>query len=1248
MKSRKFFVILAVILCLAFFLFLPFYFGIQFLLPSMTEEEESSEVSVDVLTPDECSPLEAWKLCEAALAAEGNFSTFTEGATDTQILFFNYRQQINNKRVVTEESVFSQSMNTGALLNAGLQQYFDGSKAYLRPCHLVGSNHLSWAETPSAVTMTAYFDAFGPVNDGLSAFLLNERTLTTGFYLHENDGIYTFSYVLSEEAAVYYAKSLRALCQLEETPAFTSIEIKLEMDENFRPLRAEYEEEYKITMDLIGETVCKSRYVETFAYEEQSVPQQEYFAQFSDLSAETTVPALSTGYNFLFSLFGNTNSYDATLTFSGEEIPLLISLDTSNESIYAVGESFSFAFADGSYYFDVYDNKLRSGSNAFNDKLLPLMPAGTVTADNSNGNAVSDSFMDGVSIKNEQGKLIISSSSQEMSFSVTVDTTTMIVEKLSVELSISGEKGTLSMVQSNTRGEMPSLSGYTDVSRALDSLDILLELSQQNNTYYNVKLEGEQSLEADVMLTLGENVSIYAVPKTDDFPVELFIKDDFLTAVYNDISVTGSLGEFEALLACLSNGNSPATMRTAVSDDASDFRVTVSGNRIVLLFGDDFTQKITFGGDHCIYNDGTTSVRITKTGHGSEAAKSAPKTKHILAATELTTFLDGSVYPQLLAAKTIYAALEVSASDQQFDVDAVLSMGSELIIQMNTMLYEEPVDLYYKNDNLFLCHDAFKAFVAADKLDKVASSFRFSTGTEGTPVAFNATSRPSTTEDELKSITVEPHQIILVFAKQTIRLTKDGFRLEGEDTTIQSRSLRGGAEAVSLSVPSVGECIDLEDLATKLDHLNAQSDFAFTGNYTNGVLNVMISRLDFQLSADKAIEKMVAEAVVGSSFSQLVKLHYDGDLIYLDVSGIKVFSTVEAFRNTSNAVPVSQTFKESAGDFDNLFGEEQLIDVSRIKSITYKNETLVITTEDATVSIAWNGDRLDLIRYESGLTRLLLASCEQRPMNMPSADEYYDFSSLAGLFNAALNTYNSNSFRFDGKIDLKIFSHTLENVSASGIVSFENDSLFADVYFTVPYVSGVSSVNIPQVHNNKLLKDCTIVNRVIIHNDTLYIKKEIYGEYGSYPAEILVLTEKRFVALDEFAKDPTKALTFIFNLESDLSPNDPPELPPETDPDSGPGEDTPPDPIFSQTPFESVYKEGDYYIIEISPDYLPGNGDRLYFAIFTDDLYINQLKAVANVSMFTIEASANLYDHGDVAIRIPAEDDLSEYLPLLA
>jgi hypothetical protein len=43
---------------------------------------------------------------------------------------------------------------------------------------------MSWADTPIAVSMNAYYDAFGPAYDGLSAYLLNERTLATGFYLY--------------------------------------------------------------------------------------------------------------------------------------------------------------------------------------------------------------------------------------------------------------------------------------------------------------------------------------------------------------------------------------------------------------------------------------------------------------------------------------------------------------------------------------------------------------------------------------------------------------------------------------------------------------------------------------------------------------------------------------------------------------------------------------------------------------------------------------------------------------------------------------------------------------------------------------------------------------------------------------------------------------------------------------------------------------------------------------------------------
>ena len=169
----------------------------------MRTEETSSEISEDILTPDECTPLQAWQLCQSALAELGEFSTSTEGVIDTQVLFFNYQQLINNSRAVTAESVSVQQMNTGSLVNVGLQQYLDGEKAFLRPCEILGSGHMSWADTPIAVSMNAYYDAFGPAHDGLSAYLLNERTLVTGFYLYENEGVYSFSFQLSAEAALF-------------------------------------------------------------------------------------------------------------------------------------------------------------------------------------------------------------------------------------------------------------------------------------------------------------------------------------------------------------------------------------------------------------------------------------------------------------------------------------------------------------------------------------------------------------------------------------------------------------------------------------------------------------------------------------------------------------------------------------------------------------------------------------------------------------------------------------------------------------------------------------------------------------------------------------------------------------------------------------------------------------------------------------------------------------------------------------
>ncbi len=1228
MKNRKVFIGTTGILCIIFCLFLPFYFGLQFLLPKLMPQEISSEVSEDILTPDECSPFEAWKHCEDALASIGSFSSVSEGTVDTQVLFFNYQQQIANYRVVSDKTVFLQSMNTGALLNAGLQQYFDGSKAYLRPCQLVGSNHFTWAETPSVVSMSAYYDAFGPVTDGLSPFLLNERTLVTAFFLYENDGVYSFSFELSPEAAIYYARALRASCQLESDPVFSSVEIKLDMDAEFRPIRIEYEENYTISMDLIGDTTCKAKYVETFLLEEASLNEQSYYESFSSMEASNTVPALSTGYNFLFSLFGNTNTYDGTMTLSGEEFSLLVSLDNQDKSIYATGENFSFVYSDQHYYFHLGDNKLFSDAEAFNNKIGPLASIGNAS-NNERINLTSprDSFTDGLDVKTEQGKLIVSSSSDEFSFSVTMDTATMLVETLSVEFSAAGETGSLRLVQSDLKGEKPSLHGYTNVTPALDSMDILLELAQQPNTYYHAQIQGDRVIDAEVTLTLGETPSIHAV-LVGDLPVQLFYSGDSLSAVYNDITFSGTPSEFESFLT-LFGENEPTVLSAAEPTfglgNISEMQIAVAGSNLVLRFGEDLRQKITLYGDSFTFEDSSTAIYVLKIGHGEEPAAKAPLTKHTVAISDLCSFLEGSVYPKLLRSETIYAKLDIRSPEGRFDMDAMLSVSPEVVARLDTDLYGEPIRLYYKDDTLYLSHKLFNAFVPVDGMSSLFSG-NAEDGNSG-----NTASAPAEGE-ELRSIQVESHQIKLVFETQTLFLTKESFRLTGDGTSVRSTKLRGEDTFVFIDVPAKKSCIDLVDLTHKFSCLEEQTRFSFTGSYSNDMIAAVISRLDIRLTEDGEVAELATEAIVSNTISQLVKIFYNSDALYMDLGGLKLYAETGYFYEQSVALHEETDTKAPA--MADLFQS-----LSTIESISYIDGTLTVATGEAVFSIGWLGDEINVVRYKTKNTQLLLVKCEERPIVMPAKEEYTDITPLNDLLKALFNTIGSQSLRFEGEFDLKVFSHTLENIKASGVFSTRDGSISADLYFTVPYVTGISSANIPSRHAGKPLKDCTILNRVIICDETIYITKTISCEYGTVDPKSLVFSEKRFVTLREFQNDPTKTFNFVFNLETDL----PDKEIPDPEPDNG---ETNPDPIFSESPIKDAYKEEDYFVLEFSQNILPDSTDDLVFRVYTDGQYIHKLNAISHISVFTIEGSIDIFDHGTAQVPPPDKSSLDEYLPL--
>jgi hypothetical protein len=257
---------------------------------------------------------------------------------------------------------------------------------------------------------------------------------------------------------------------------------------------------------------------------------------------------------------------------------------------------------------------------------------------------------------------------------------------------------------------------------------------------------------------------------------------------------------------------------------------------------------------------------------------------------------------------------------------------------------------------------------------------------------------------------------------------------------------------------------------------------------------------------------------------------------------------------------------------------------------------------------------------------------------MPSPEEYTDITEFSDMIQAVYSTLSAGSCRIDGSLDLKLFSFALNNVSVSGVLSSEGGALSGDLTFEIPYLLGLTSRDIPRGSSYGSLKDCSIINRVLIYNETIYLEKEIRGEYGSSRTEVLVLSEKRLITFEEFQRNPTSVIAYFFNLEEGIISGETES--PEQDEETGDS-----DPIFSETPFEDIYEEDGYYVFVFSPEHLAEPIDLLTLFVYTDGEYITRVKAVSDISVFAVEVSAEVSDHGSVEIHIPDESVLKEFLP---
>nr|MDE7452842.1 hypothetical protein [Clostridia bacterium] len=170
-------------------------------------------------------------------------------------------------------------------VSAGTQACFVNNEAYMRsssekPSSSTSGTTAKWRTTePTYYTKDKYLKTYGEFSTELSVYVINADTIKScGEVVVNEDGTYSQSFSLNEEAACYYQYGMKTRGDLKGYPVFKSIDITFTFDGNWTVLSSKCLEKSKLAPNAIGgiPNDSTSNVTTTFSYGEENFDTEHY------------------------------------------------------------------------------------------------------------------------------------------------------------------------------------------------------------------------------------------------------------------------------------------------------------------------------------------------------------------------------------------------------------------------------------------------------------------------------------------------------------------------------------------------------------------------------------------------------------------------------------------------------------------------------------------------------------------------------------------------------------------------------------------------------------------------------------------------------------------------------------------------------------------------------------------------------------------------------------------------------------
>ena len=208
-------------------------------------------------TPADYSPQENAAIALGVIRDIGKYNTEMTGDINANIGFMTYVQNMKDIKIVNGDEMYQESVSLSSMANVAQQKYIqDNNKIFLvRSADNISGQNVTWSDDITDFGKT-YTDTPDYCQMAFSPYVVSKNTILSAKVVEESEDKYVYTYELDPETApAYYRRQVKTLSGSQKNPLFHSVQLTIEMDKDWKPIKITMNENYDISIPVLRVSV---------------------------------------------------------------------------------------------------------------------------------------------------------------------------------------------------------------------------------------------------------------------------------------------------------------------------------------------------------------------------------------------------------------------------------------------------------------------------------------------------------------------------------------------------------------------------------------------------------------------------------------------------------------------------------------------------------------------------------------------------------------------------------------------------------------------------------------------------------------------------------------------------------------------------------------------------------------------------------------------------------------------------------